>query len=170
MSKLKELDPKEKTFTANSKTYEIEESFSYARWMEYEKLQIELSYGVTFQALFHNLKEVWEELQQMHFGKACVLVYNMMAGVKNKLDDRIHPALRMCALFINTKDEDRRIITEEMIKVKMADWEAEGISVNSFFALAIGFIPNFISAYKEVTQDTFLSTAPKEQSQESANI
>lgn len=161
MSTLKELDPKEKTFVANGNTYDIEESFSYARWMMYEKLQIELSYGITFQAMFQQLKEIWEELQEMHFGKCCVLVFNLMSGVKNKLDDRIHPALRMCALFINKPDEDRRTITEEQIKAKLDDWEKEGIAVNSFFVLAIGFIPNFISAYKEVTQDTFLSTSPK---------
>jgi hypothetical protein len=169
MSKLKELDPKEKTFMANGKNYEIEESFSYDRWMQYEKLQIELSYGVTFQSLFQNLRTLWDELEQTNFAMSAVLCHNMMTGIKNKLDERIHPALRMCALFINTADEDRRTITEEQIKVKLDDWEKEGISVNSFFAIAIGFIPNFINAYKQVTQDTFLSKEPKEANPKSAS-
>jgi predicted transposase YbfD/YdcC len=35
---------------------------------------------------------------------------------------------------------------------KIADWRAEGIAVEDFFAYALSFIPNYTTAYKAVSE------------------
>lgn len=161
ITQLKELTLKDKSFEANGKTYVVHESISIDRWMKLEKMGPEITYGYTFDNFFKLLKDLWGHIQRMEFGMASVLLYNMMNGVKNVTDDKLHIALKQCCLFMNVEGEDLADITDAQMRVKIADWKLEGISINSFFLFAINFIPGFIAAYKESSQDSFLKNPPQ---------
>lgn len=149
---LKTIDIKTKSFTANGKEYFIEMGgISMERFIEYEKLQVELGYGVTFIQLYEAIKESYELTNKQRFADLAVKLYNILQGVKT-FEERRVPAFELCALFINTKDENRAVITRDVIANKIADWEAEGLDAVPFFQLAVSSLQNFSTAYNVAIQ------------------
>jgi hypothetical protein len=149
---LKTFDISSKSFTANGKEYFIERSgISMARFIEYEKLQVELGYGVTFIQLYEAIKECYELTNKQRFADLAVKQYNILQGIKS-FEARRVPAFELCALFINTKDEDRATITADRVAEKIADWEAEGIDAIPFFQLAVSSLQDFSTAYNVAIQ------------------
>lgn len=150
--KLKVIDIKMKSFTANGNEYFIEMGgISMERFIEYEKLQVELGYGVTFIQLYELIKESYELCNKQKFADLAVKLYNVLQGIKN-FEERRTPAFELCALFINTKDENRGIINSDMINAKIKDWEAEGLDSVPFFQLAVSSLQNFSTAYNVAIQ------------------
>lgn len=159
MPEVKILDPKAKEFTANGKTYYIEDTFPIVRWKWWLKLQHKLGWGMTFEDIIKQFRAIYDVCNKPtpEPGMACILAYNAMIKVNDVQDENYVPEIiQMCALFMNTKDEDRTIINEAMIREKEKDWIKEGISMQSFFQFALASIPNFIPIYKEISQGTFL--------------
>lgn len=150
-NKLKTLDLTKKTFTANGKIYYIESGMSIERYFMYEMLQIELGYQVSFKSMFDNLTRMYDLLNKMKFADSAVIVHNLLTGIKD-IEKRRIPALQMCALFVNEENEDRKVITDEMVERKIADWEAEGLDIIPFFQLATSSMPGFSVAYNGVSQ------------------
>ncbi len=149
---LKVIDIKTKSFTANGKEYFIEMGgISMERFIEYEKLQVELGYGVTFIQLYDAIKEGYELCNKQKFADLAVKMYNILQGIKT-FEERRTPAFELCALFINTKDENRAIITKDIIATKLADWEVEGLDAVPFFQLAVSSLQNFSTAYNVAIQ------------------
>lgn len=151
MTQLKTIDLKEKRFTANGTEYFIESGLSFERFRMYQKLQIECGYESGFYGMFENIKKIYELCNGMKFADIAVMTSNILHGMA-KVDERKIPVLNLCALFINTKDEDRKIINDDIVDKKIADWEAEGLDVTPFFQLALGSIQNFSKAWEEVSQ------------------
>jgi len=158
MKQLKLIDLKDKKFIANGAEYFIESGLSFERFRMYQKLQIECGYEVGFYGMFENIKKIYELCNGMKFADIAVLTSNVLHGMA-KVDERKVPVLNLCALFINTKDEDRKIINDDIVDKKIADWEAEGLDVTPFFQLALGSIQNFSKAWEEVSQ-TILEKNP----------
>lgn len=152
--KLLKIDPDTKDFTANGNRYLVENEISFDRWNKYQKLQIELGYSISFPDLFNKLQEVYNLCNSLKFADAVVLVRDIMKGVIDVQKEQDPAALRLCALFINREDEDRRTINEDVIAQKLEDWRKEGIDVGSFFQLALHIIPGFQETYKVISQDT----------------
>jgi len=148
---LKSLDLNQKKFEANGKTYHIRKSMSFERYRMYEKLQIEVGYGANFIQIYDNVKSAYELVNKSEFANTAVKLHNILSGIKN-IESRQLPALRICSLFINAEGEDEKVITDEMIDEKIADWEAEGYDIFPFFQLAINSIPDFSLAYKALSQ------------------
>lgn len=149
---LKTINIKDKSFTANGVEYFIEMGgISMARFIEYEKLQVELGYGVTFIQLYEAIKESYELTNKQRFADLAVKLYNILQGIKT-FEERRTPAFELCALFINTKDEDRGTITKDRIENKLKDWEAEGLDSIPFFQLAVSSLQNFSTAYNVAIQ------------------
>jgi uncharacterized protein (DUF885 family) len=153
MTELKTIDPKSKTFIANGKTYFIEDKLSYNRWLEYQKLEVELTFDISFEALFDKLNEAYALLNQQRFADSSVCIRDLMVGVASNIDKRVHPAYAMCALFINTEDEDRTEIDEHSINIKIDDWNKEGYSIQTFFSIALNIVPGFIKVLSQDIQD-----------------
>lgn len=146
---LKVIDLNQKQFDANGKTYYIETSLSFERYIMYQKMQHQLAWDAGFYGVYETLKKTYELVNQMKFADAAVQLHNTMSGLK-MVDSREVPALTLCALFINTEEEDRKIINDDMIKKKLADWEAEGLDILPFFQLAMDSIQNFKKVYSEI--------------------
>ncbi len=150
MTELKTPDTKAPSFTANGKTYVIETKVSIARKIECDKLIIEVTGGGNMGENFSDWKKVYELCNDKRFADIAVLAYNRMEGVK-KWQDRHDPVMKLCALYINEEAEDRRLMTDEMVKAKIADWEAEGIEYAFFLTLAKGLLSGLIESWKSIS-------------------
>jgi len=153
---IKKIDFTKGSFLANGKEYFIETKISTRRWISWRQLQAEVGFGVQFDTIFANIKKAYELLNQRDQKPmdAGVILYNILHGIKKVMDDEVPEVISMCALFMNTKDEDRRTITEAQVREKLNDWQEEGIDMNSFFAFAINSIPGYIESYKQITPST----------------
>lgn len=151
MTELKRIDFEKGTFTANGKAYRIEGALSIERYAELQLLEKELAYGFTVKDIFNKLKLLWDYLNKLKFAEAAVLVRDLMAGA-TRVSERTPTTLKICALFINTEDEDRGTITQEMINKKIEDWKAEGIDMRDFFSVASSSINGFLEIYKSVSR------------------
>lgn len=150
MKELKRLDMSKTSFIANGNTYYIESGLSIERFCEYQILEKEAGFGLSFKKIFENLKELHGLMNQVKFVEAAVKLDNLMRGVA-KLEEREPTLLKICALFINTKDEDRTTINDDMIARKIEDWKTE-YDVRDFFTLALNMVDGFIEIYSSVTR------------------
>jgi hypothetical protein len=142
---LKEMNTEEKSFMANGHKYIVESSLSIERYIAFQKIEVELAYGVGFLGVFNAFKKALEHLNKMQLADAIVILHNTLQSI-TKLDNKKVPALDMCSLFINREDEDRRYISDEMLADKQKDWEIEGIPADFFLSIAL----NLVRGYKEV--------------------
>jgi len=150
---VKKLDLSKPFFEANGKKYTVSKSLSVERWKYFEDFQALVGFGRSFDDVFQNVKKAYEALQHPKIADASVILHNILIGVKEKLDKRHHPALMICALFINAEDEDQRVYDEDIMNRKIEDWQKEGYDVNDFFSLAWNLVPSFIENYKDVLQN-----------------
>lgn len=151
---VKKLPLDVKTFEANGRKYHVSKMLSVERWRHFEDFQALVGFGRSFDDIFQNVKKAYEALQHPKIADASVVLHNILTGIKEKLDQRHHPALMMCTLFVNYEGEDERIYNEDIMNRKIEDWQEEGYDVNSFFSLAWNLVPGFISIYKEDLENT----------------
>lgn len=150
MKELKRLDLSKQSFEANGTTYYIESGLSIERFCEYQILEKEAGFGLSFKKIFDNLKDLHKLMNEVKFVEAAVKLDNLMRGVA-KLEEREPTLLKMCALFINTEDEDRTTINNDMIVKKIEDWKQE-YDVRDFFRLALNTVDGFLEIYANATR------------------
>jgi hypothetical protein len=105
--------------------------------------------GRTFEDVFREIRRAFDYLEKPQVNMASVTLHNLLTSVKEKLERRYHPALMICALFVNREDEDMGKLDEEFMKTKIEDWQKEGFDVKDFFQLAWNLVPGFIEHYKD---------------------
>lgn len=150
---LKTLDLKTKEFAANGKQYFIADKISIDRYAEYQKLMPLLTFGVNFEEMYKQLKNAYNHLNAQKFADSSVIIHNLLSNVATvEQSSRVHPALKMAALFINTKDEDVREFNEQLTEEKIKDWTLEGYSISDFFTLSLNSISGFREAFQEYTE------------------
>lgn len=150
---LKKIDLSAKQFEANGKKYFIETELSIDRYSKYEQMEIELGFGRQFSEVFDVARAAMDDINKHRQGEAYVKLYNLINGVQ-QLNNKKQPVFRMCALFINAEDEDRKIITEDMINSKIEDWRVEGLDYAPFFSFAITSLQGFKERYRKLTETT----------------
>lgn len=150
MTELKKLDLTKSTFVANGVTYHIETQLSIERFCEYQILEKEAGFGLSFKKVFENLKELHALMNGVKFVEAAVKLDNLMRGVA-KLEEREPTLLKICALFINTADEDRTTINNDMTMKKIEDWKRE-YDISGFFQLALNTVDGFFQIYGNVSR------------------
>lgn len=148
--KLKKLNPEARSFEAGGKEYFIETQLSISRFHQYQIYEKEAGFGMSFKDMFSNLIKMREELNKVKFVDCAVRLDNLINGMA-KLEEKEHTLLKMCALFMNTKDEDRGDINDDMITAKIDNWKNE-YEVNGFFTLALNTVNGFFTIYKEMHQ------------------
>jgi hypothetical protein len=167
MNALKPVPISDGQFMANGKLYIIESGFSIERFALYQQYQIEAGYGVSFVEMLKNWERVVNYANALRFTDIAVLAHNMVRGVA-KIADREPVLLKMCALFINEQNEDRRTINPDIITAKINDWRAEGYDIRGFFTLASNIITGFIEHYERLSRvslETEKITKPTDKSQ-----
>ena len=167
-NEVKRLDMSKSYFEANGKKYHVTKNLCIERWRHFEDLQAMVGFGRTFEDLFTAFKDIWAFLDEKGGAKvasASIVCHNAMTGIKTKLEERHHPSLMLCALFINYEGEDEKVYDEEILKAKINDWQEEGYDVNDFFQLAWNLVPSFIETYNEDIVNTSNLTKKEQSSQ-----
>ena len=152
MAEKKELDLSKDSFVANGVTYKNRGKLSLGRFMKFEQYQVELGFGVSFEQLFNKAKDVFEDLEKGKPASAAVKQHNFINRIAQKIDERTHPVLKLCGLFICAEGEDWKTYDEAVEEKKINDWIAEGLDTQSFFTLAFNLVANFIPIYNEVSE------------------
>lgn len=169
---LKRLDLTKSTFEANGNKYIIEAELCMDRYIEFEKLQLELGFDITLDGFYDLLKNLYGLINDQKFLDAGVRVYDALTRIKNGIETRNHPMFYLCALFINREDEDRTVLEPELMNSKIEDWRKEGYAVNDFFTLAFNLVNNYIEIYQDVLKNILKNvqkeaTRPKNRSSKS---
>lgn len=147
---LKEIDGVS-SFTANGVKYLVHTSLAIERFIEFEKLQIKVGYGVDFRHLFQQINTAFNYLNDSRQADAAVMLHNLMTGVATNLEDRENPVLDLCTLYICREGEDLTKYDPVLNEQKKEDWKAEGITVDSFFVLAFNLVNGFQNIYDSVS-------------------
>lgn len=148
---LKRLDLTKPSFMANGREYFIEGSLSISRFCEFQILEKELSFSTSFKSLFTDLRGIYDLLNEMKLADGIVRLNNVLNGVA-KLEEKEPTGLKICTLFINTKDEDRTEWSNDLMTQKIEDWKIEGYDVADFFRLALNSVDGFADIYREISQ------------------
>lgn len=138
-------------FEANGTTYYLETQLTIGRYCEFVILQRELSNGMTLQQIYDSHVTQRQLLNQVRFADAAVQVDKIINHCVN-IKQKEPTVLKLCTLFINTKDEDRTVWNNDTVTRKLEDWKKAGISVADFFAVALTLAPGFIEIYNSFTQ------------------
>jgi len=146
---LKKLNPAETEFIANGKKYKIETSLSIERFCEFQILEKEFGYSMDFKKLFNELLDLRKLMNELKFVDSAVKLENLTKGIA-MLEKKEPTALKICTLFINTEEEDRSVITPDMMSEKINDWKIEGYDAQSFFSLALNTVNGFTDIYNEM--------------------
>jgi hypothetical protein len=149
--KLKTIDFNDKSFKANGNEYFIEREVSIQRSVYAEVAKLEMEGSAKVGKQIDDWAKIYELANQQKFADIVVMAYNHQRGFQKLLKEH-SPVLRFCACFINTADEDRRSITDDQADKKIQDWIEEGISMQSFFDLALTFLKIEVEGYKNATE------------------
>lgn len=147
--------------------YYFHDTLSVARYEVFEDLEMQVAQGRSFADVYNSQKKIHELLNQSKVADAAIENYNAMKMVREKLENRFHPCIRMVALFANEESEDITVFDEVVMERKMNDWKAEGYAHNDFFQLAFNLVDGMLKAYEEVSQMSLNRTQEKETSKPS---
>lgn len=154
MTALKRIDFETGKFVANGVTYTIEtEGLSFDRLEMYEQLEVELGLGMRLQTILKKLDEQKNCYDEGRHADAIIVNHELRTSAYHKLENKTNVAFEMCALFMNRDEEDRTVITKDMIKAKIDDWRRE-YAVTDFFSFAIASIPAYLNASVKNSQST----------------
>jgi len=149
---VKRIDFNENKFEANGKVYHIETGIATGRFMEYEVYQLELMASMSISKLYEKQNVLYQLLNQCRFADAAVVLNEIRSNTVKK-SEKEPTVLKICALFINTEDEDRTVFNNDLVVRKIDDWKKEGIDIRDFFTLAFNLVPGFIEIYNKLTRD-----------------
>jgi hypothetical protein len=151
---VKRIDFNKNSFTAGGVEYFIARSLTVSRFMEFEKYQNHVGFGFSFSEVYEKLTKVYKHLDKNEQNEPRIILHNLLNGIKDKLENRVHPALMMCTLFINEKDEDVSEWNEDIATRKIENWNKEGIDVADFFTLAINLVDGYLEICEQLTQSS----------------
>jgi len=150
---LRTIDFKDKKFDCGGRTFFIEDTLSFNRYRELQRLSIEFGFSRTFVDLFKDVQKCYDLMQtSKNYADVSVTLYNILSGTA-MIEEKDAPALRLCALFINEKDEDTTTFDEKRMKEKIDCWSKE-LEVSPFFHLAASLVDGWMPAYKLTTRNT----------------
>jgi len=150
---MKKIDFEASYFEADGRKFYMGESLCIERFMEYERLQNSMGFNLSFKQVFDKLNEIYALQNSNKFLDSGIKLYNLMNGIAERVDGKIHPALEICALFVNEEGEDGTTWNKEMAKSKIDAWKKDGYDMQDFFTLAISLVQGFTTAYEEFTEN-----------------
>lgn len=152
---VKHIDLSKDSFTANGTEYFIRDTLTVERYTQFEKLQNHYAFGLQFKQIAERLERSIDLANKGKGIEAWNVIFNLKEGIAYRLEDREHPALLICSLFMVTDGEDLTKWDEQLAKRKIEDWKREGISINDFFQCASNFVSGFIKIYEEISRSIF---------------
>lgn len=147
----REIDPAAGEFMANGHRYTICQTFTIERYAIYQKLEIELGYGMSFKGVFDRVGQALADLNKLKLVDAIVKLTDLQRGMAI-IEEKEPHVLRVCALVFNREGEDVRFINDDMITEKIKDWKAEGLDMQGFFTYALHTLNGFKERYQNTTR------------------
>ena len=158
---LRTITTKDKKFTCDGRTFYIQDSLSFNRYRELQRLSVMFGFSRTFIDLFKDVQECYNNMQTAkNYADVSVTLYNILVGV-SKIEEKDDPALQLCALFINEADEDITVYDELKMRDKIDCWSKE-LDVTPFFHLAVNLVDGWMPAYKLITHSISEKVSAKE--------
>jgi hypothetical protein len=142
------------------KHFYITDSLGFIRYKKSQEFMLEFGFSMSFLDIYHNLEVARDYFDKGQYYNMAVTHHKIMEGVKN-INDKDDPALRLCALFINEKDEDLTKYDEAQMKAKINCWASE-LEVSPFFYLAANLMKDWTNAYQKLILN---GSIPKETEQ-----
>lgn len=152
MSKLINIDFEKGVLKTPKHKYKISKSLSLDRYMQFELLQPQAAYGITFNDFFEQDKKVIEHLNKTEWVNAATIVMNRQEQFRHLNDKRRHAMIQICALWLNREDEDLKTFDQTISDEKIQDWLESGVDYKDFFRLAVNLVPGLLEASQEVFQ------------------
>lgn len=142
-----------------SETFYVEDSISLDRFQWFERFRLELGFGVSFMDLVKMIQSNIDLMERMAqgekvFTQMATLNYNALNQI-NDVATKEPFAYWLCALFINTKHEDRRWFKEEVMREKIRIWKAAGYDSGFFLKTGLALVVGFSKIYTEITEMSF---------------
>lgn len=147
----KRVDLNKPSFFANGTEYFIQSNLTISRFCEFQILEKELAFSMSFQNVFNEINEACQMMNEVRFVDVAVKLDNLRRGIA-KLEEKEPTALKICTLFINAKDEDLTEWNNDTMTKKINDWKTEGIAVDDFFQFALNSVGGFINIYKKMSE------------------
>lgn len=150
MNSLRAIDfSKETNFEASGVKYFVEKELSFERYNYLSSLLVRLAYGRDYDSINASLHKIVAHMNKVEFVKAAVEATNIIEGIK-AFPNRVEDAFAVCCLFINSENEDRGVITGEMIEKKINDWKGGGLDAIPFQRMAALLCGNLLNDWKEM--------------------
>lgn len=137
---------------ATVRRYYFNDTLSVERYEMFEDLELLVAKGRSYADIYRSQRKIHDLLNQSKVADAAIENYNSMVLVKEKIEQRFHPAMKLVALFANQEGEDATKFSDLVIEKKMQDWKNEGYAMQDFFSLAFNLVEGFLESYKEVFQ------------------
>ena len=137
---------------ASGKIYKIKNTLTVHRHSKFEQYQNHFAFNLSFEALYKRMNDVKDLFDKGKSVDAFYTFENLRQAIGYRMDERAHPALLLCSLFVVTEDEDLSEWNEDEQRVKIDDWNRAGYDVNDFFVLASNLVTGFLPAYEEIFQ------------------
>jgi len=142
------IDFKKGYFTGKSgKKYTFNKSLSLERYNVEEELITMLNFGYDVAQFFQRLKKTHLLFNESKPADAIINNYNLMEAIKDKLDKKVHPAIRICALWCCTDEEETAKYDEKIMQAKIEDWSE--IDHRDLFQLALNLVENYHENYND---------------------
>lgn len=162
MSELKQIPNNGTPFVANGKEYFVEENLSIDRWIYMNELTIQLGFGVEYEEMQQNWFSVIDLADKQKFAQIVIMAHNQVNGI-SKIYSREPMILKFCALFMNTADEDRGTISEDVITRKIEDWKKEGLGIDGFLEFSLLKVKGLAESFRNAIQEDFLGAMKSDQ-------
>jgi hypothetical protein len=140
-------------FEADGRKFYLTETLTIERFIEYEKLQNSMGFNLSFKQVFDSLNEIYRLINANKILDGGIKLYNLMNGIAERVDGKIHPALEICALFVIEEGEDISKYDSALAKSKIEAWKKEGYAMQDFFSLAVSLVEGFTESYIDFTEN-----------------
>lgn len=144
-----------KSFEAGGYTWHVEDDLSVERYRAFQRMEIELGYGINFSTLADRHKQIFDRLNEGKMAEAVVIVYQLMEG-SVAISEKTPIGLYVATLFVNRSDEDRsvwsRSIAEDKLKMWNGNEKETGIDAGFFLIVALSRVQNYGEKFKEFSR------------------
>lgn len=149
---LKRIDFESGKIPIGDKCLTIQSSLSVDKWIEFEKLSQTFSFGKDIEQIEKDLSLAYDFLNKTKFADAAVLISNLRLSIVRNLEQKIHPAMELCLLFLTYEDEDYSHYHPELNNEKLEAIKKEGYAMEDFFTLASNLVRGYIAAFEKISQ------------------
>lgn len=149
---MKRIDLTEGYFVADGRKFYVTETLSIDRFIQYEKLQNSMGFNLSFHEVFKHIKDAYGLINSNKLVDGGIKLYNLMNGIAERMENKLHPALELCGLFIIEEGEETNSYDSTVMKSKIDAWRKEGYAMQDFFTLAVSLVENFSEDYRDFTE------------------